>query len=88
MEPIAERCIRLIAEIKKIPVEDIALDSTFEELAFDSLDKVSLAFDIEESFNIDIPESRLASITSVRAMVDGVAAAVAAKQGLAEQAGE
>lgn len=79
MQDIAGRCIQMISEIKKIPAERIDLHQTFEELEFDSLDKASLVFDIEEAFGITIPDSRLASITNVTQMVDGITTALAAK---------
>jgi len=76
---IAEQCIALVAAAKQIPVEQVTLDSTFEELAVDSLDRVSLSFDVEEKYGIDIPDSRLHTILTVRDMVDGVAEALRAK---------
>ena len=81
MEPVAERCIQLISDVKRIPAATVSLTSTFDELGFDSLDKTSLAFDIEEAFSIEIPESKLATIKTVADIVDGVSAAVAAKAG-------
>lgn|GEM_PF-264326 len=76
---IAEHCIALVAAAKQISTEQVTLDSTFEELAVDSLDRVSLSFDIEEKYGIDIPDSRLHTILTVRDMVEGVAEALRAK---------
>ncbi len=76
---IAEQCIALVAAAKQIPVEQVTLDSTFEELAVDSLDWVSLSFDVEDKYGIDIPDSRLHTILTVRDMADGVAEALHAK---------
>ena len=71
-QDITEQCITLIAQAKQIPPASIHPDSTFEELALDSLDKVTLAYDVEEAYNIRIPETSLATITSVHEMVSGI----------------
>ena len=76
---IEARCIELIALQKELPPESISLDSSFEELGMDSLDKVTLAFDVEETYGIDIPETALATIKSVQDMVQGVERAIQAK---------
>jgi acyl carrier protein len=79
MNPIAEECIALIAKQKSIPPDQIRLDSTLEELALDSLDRVSLAFDLEEKYDIEIPESKLGQIKTVNDMVTGIEEAVRQK---------
>jgi len=79
MNQVAEECIALIAKQKSIPPEQIHLDSTFDELAVDSLDRVSLAFDIEEKFEIEIPEQKLGQIKTVNDMVIGIEEAVRQK---------
>jgi acyl carrier protein len=84
---IAEECIALIAKQKSIEPEQIHLDSSFEELAVDSLDRVSLAFDIEEKYEIEIPESMIEKIRTVRDMVTGVEEALRQKNASAESAG-
>ena len=72
MNQVADECIALIAKQKSIAPEQIRLDSTLEELALDSLDRVSLAFDLEEKYDIEIPESRIDQIRTVRDMVTGI----------------
>jgi acyl carrier protein len=72
MNPIADECIALIAKQKSITPEQITLDTPLDDLALDSLDRVSLAFDLEEKYNIEIPESQLGQIKTVRDMVSGI----------------
>jgi acyl carrier protein len=72
MNQVAEECIALIAKQKSLPPEQIRLESTFDELALDSLDRVSLAFDIEEKYDIEIPEDKLGQIRTVSDMVTGI----------------
>jgi acyl carrier protein len=79
MNQVAEECIALIAKQKSISPEQVRLDSTFDELAVDSLDRVSLAFDIEEKYDIEIPEQKLGQIKTVNDMVVGIEEAVRQK---------
>lgn len=79
-QSIQERCIELIAQAKQIPCETIQPESTFEELGLDSLDKVTLAFDVEETYDISIPESSLATIRTLQEMVTGIEQTVVAKR--------
>ena len=57
----------------------IRLDSTLEELSLDSLDRVSIAFDLEEKYDIEIPEDKLGQIKTVNDMVTGIEEAVRQK---------
>lgn len=73
MDDIAQRCIEIIAKSKGIPADSITLDSTFDELNIDSLDKINISFEVEEAFSIEIPDEALGSIKTVGDMVRGVA---------------
>jgi acyl carrier protein len=79
LETIQQHCIKLIATAKKVPPETLSPASTFDEIGLDSLDKVTLAFDVEEAYDIAIPESALATIDNVGAMAAAIQQAVAAK---------
>jgi len=79
MNHVANRCIDIIAKSKGIPPDTITLASTFEELNIDSLDKINISFEVEEAFNIDIPDEALGTIKTVGDMVEGVAKLQAAK---------
>lgn len=81
MNSIADECIALIAKQKSLKPEQISLESTFDELALDSLDRVSLAFDIEEKYEIEIPEDKLGRIKTVSDMVNGIEEEVRRKSG-------
>ena len=72
MNDIATRCIDIIAKSKSIPPESITLASTFEELNIDSLDKINISFEVEEAFNIEIPDEALSTLRTVGDMVEGV----------------
>jgi acyl carrier protein len=77
---IAQRCIAIIAKAKNIPTDSITLDTTFEELNIDSLDKINISFEVEEAFDIAIPDNALGSLKSVGDVVRGVEQLVAAKE--------
>jgi acyl carrier protein len=72
MNDIANRCIDIIAKSKGISADAITLASTFDELNIDSLDKINISFEVEEAFNIEIPDEALSTLRTVGDMVEGV----------------
>jgi acyl carrier protein len=78
MNDIANRCIDIIAKSKSIPADTITLASTFDELNIDSLDKINISFEVEEAFNIEIPDEALSTLRTVGDMVEGVTKLTAA----------
>jgi acyl carrier protein len=79
-ETVAQRVIRVFADFKKVPREEITMDTTFEELGFDSLDGLNLVFELEEEFDLTIPDDRVASMKGVRQAVEGIEALLEAKE--------
>jgi acyl carrier protein len=73
MNDITSRCIDIIAKSKSISPDAITLASTFDELNVDSLDKINISFEVEEAFNIEIPDDALGTLKTVGDMVNGVA---------------
>jgi acyl carrier protein len=72
MDDIAKRCIEIIAKAKNIPADTITLDTTFEQLNIDSLDKINISFEVEEAFHIEIPDDALNTLKTVGDVVTGV----------------
>jgi acyl carrier protein len=72
MDDVQSRCIELIAKSKNLPASSILMDSTFDELQIDSLDKINLTFAVEEMFSIAIPDDSLNSLKTVGDVVRGV----------------
>lgn len=87
MTKIEQECIRRIAEIKAIPQVSIALDTTLEAIAVDSLDRVSLSFDMEEQYGVEIPESKLHEIETVGDVAAAIQEALLKKQAVAVSTG-
>jgi acyl carrier protein len=79
MEDVAKRSIEIIAKAKNIPADSITLDTSFEELNIDSLDKINISFEVEEAFSIAIPDDALGSLKTVGDVVRGVQQLIAAK---------
>ncbi len=71
-DEIEQRCIDIIAKSKNIAPESISLASSFDSLAIDSLDKINISFEVEEAFDIEIPDDALGSLKTVGDVVNGV----------------
>ncbi len=72
MDEIAERCIAIVAKAKTPPLEGVTLDSSFDALGLDSLDKINISFEVEDLFAIQIPDESMNGLRTVRDMVEGV----------------
>ena len=69
-----------IAKQKMISVEDITLDSSLEALGISSLDSISLVFDIEDKYGVEVPNEDLKKVRTVGDIVDGVDALIQTKK--------
>jgi len=78
-DTVAQDVVAAIAKAKKIPAETVTLNSTLEELRIDSLDGLNLFFDLEEKFDISIPDEEARKMRTVHEIVDGIKALLAAK---------
>jgi len=65
-ETVQQRITRVLAALKKLPAEKITPDSNLQELGMDSLDAVNLLFELENEFNVSIPDEFTQGITTVR----------------------
>ena len=71
-DELIQRVRTVIANTQRIPIENINIDSSFEELGIDSMDGVNILFALENEFNINVPDEEVKSIRSVRDVVEGV----------------
>ena len=60
----------IVAINKKIPRDQITMESTFEGLNIDSLDSISLITDLEKQYNIVLSNDEVNRIRSVAQAVD------------------
>jgi acyl carrier protein len=77
---VQERVIRVFAEFKKVGSDEIGMETTFEELGFDSLDGLNLIFELEEEFDVMIPDDQVTSMKSVSEAVLGIETLLSEKQ--------
>jgi acyl carrier protein len=75
-ELIFEKIATLLSSKKGVNKELIHIDSSFEELGLDSLDAVELIADLEDEFNVTIPNIELQNIKSVKQAVNGLQKAI------------
>jgi acyl carrier protein len=69
---VREEVITAIAAARKLSPEQIALDTTFEELGVDSLDTLTIMFALEERFDISIPDEAVRGMRTVGEVVEGL----------------
>jgi acyl carrier protein len=78
-ESIQDRVLRVIATTKRVPLETVAPDSSFESLGIDSLDRLNILFDLESEFDIEIDDEDAKQVTDIQQMIEGVTLLVGAK---------
>lgn len=67
---VATKITAIVASLKRLSPDAIRPDATFDELGIDSLDKINLLFELENEFNVDIPDEEARGIKTVREMID------------------
>jgi acyl carrier protein len=60
-----ESVVAVIARETKYPSEKISLDSSLEEFGIDSLEAISILYELEKELDIDIPNEVFANIRTV-----------------------
>ena len=78
-DSIQDRVLRVIATTRRVPLETVRPDSTFEELGIDSLDRLNILFELEGEFDIQIDDEQTKQVTSLQQMIDGITLLVNAK---------
>ena len=69
----------VISRSREIPESELSMEATFEELGFDSLDGFEIIFDLEDEFDISIPDEAAREIGDLRELVDNLEALLAGK---------
>jgi acyl carrier protein len=78
-DDLIQRVLKVIATSKRIPLEQVTIDSEFQDLNVDSMDAVEILFGLENEFDINIPDDEVRSVRNVRQMAEGVERLLAAK---------
>ena len=71
-DEIFNKVVELIAANNHIPPETITIDSSFEDLAMDSLDGLTLINELENEYNITLPNEEAVKIKTVRQAVESL----------------
>lgn len=77
-DELTSRILRIVADTQRRDIATISIDSTFEELAIDSMDAVNIVFAVENEFNINVPDDDMRSLKNIRDIVTGVERLLAA----------
>lgn len=78
-ENITQAVVKAIAQQKQLETSDISADSTLESLGISSLDAITIVYEIEEIFDVEVPNDSLESLNTVQDIVDGIASLISAK---------
>ena len=78
-QDIEEAVIRAVAQQKRIDVSGITADSTLEALGISSLDSITIIYEIEEMFDVEVPNDNLDGLKTVQDIVYGVSELIASK---------
>ena len=71
-DDIFNKVVELIAANNHISPETITIDSSFEDLSMDSLDGLTLINDLENEYNITLPNTKAEKIKTVSQTVDSL----------------
>ena len=80
MASVEERVIEIVAEQLNVGKDQIARETSFvNDLGADSLDTVELVMELEEEFDINIPDDEAEKIQTVGQAIDHIESAVEEK---------
>ena len=71
--------IMAISKQKDLDPSGIDLNSSLEALGVNSLDAISIVYDIEDQFDIEVPNEMLEGLESVRDIVDKLSTLITAQ---------
>ena len=72
-QDIENAVITAIVRQKKLDATTITRDSVLTDLGITSLDAITVVYDIEEQFGIEVPNEMLEDLQTVGDIVDGLA---------------
>ena len=68
-----EKVKAIIEDVLNVPAEEITTETTFvNDLGADSLDVFQIIMQIEDEFNIEIPNEKAETIVTVGDVVEGI----------------
>jgi len=64
------KIIKIISYELNVPLQDISLASTLDDLGLDSLDTIEIVMELEHDFEIDIGDDEIKSFNTVKDIID------------------
>jgi acyl carrier protein len=77
-QDLVDAVIMAISKQKGLDSSSMDLNASLPELGVSSLDAISIVYDIEDRFNIEVPNEMLADLASVRDIVDKLSTLISA----------
>ncbi|RDH88439.1 MAG: histidine kinase [endosymbiont of Escarpia spicata] len=71
--------ISAIATQKQLNTASIKRESRLQDLGVSSLDAITIVYEVEEAFDVEIPNAELEKLETVGDIVDGVGSLLAGK---------
>lgn len=71
-QEICDRVFSVLRKNRRVGSAPLGIETTFDEFNLDSLDIVSIVFDLEEEFGITIPEQPIANLRRIGDIVEGI----------------
>lgn len=71
-DSVAAGVIAAVAAAQRIDPARVRLDSTFEELGVDSLSALSLVADLENEFDVNVPDRKVLLMRTIRDAVTAI----------------
>ena len=71
-DALTEQVVSALARVKHIPKESITPERTLESLALDSLDSITLLFELEEVIGVTIPDDRLRDVRTAGDIIESI----------------
>ena len=65
-----EKIRAMICEEYEIDEDEVTLETNLEDLNFDSLDMIEIAMDIEDEFNVEVPDEVLEKFITIGDIVE------------------
>jgi acyl carrier protein len=72
-QEILDAVVAAVARQKNIPPASIQPETSLEEIGISSLDAITIVYEIEDAFDVEVPNEKLESLKTVQDIVDGVA---------------
>lgn len=73
-EEIEGRVLAVFQKNKRLASKPLGLDTTFEALNLESLDVISIVFELEDEFQVSIPDQGAHRLRTIHDAVDCIAA--------------